>query len=353
MYRSEQSQAVWQAVCRSAAVVEFDPAGHVVWANPLFCTLLGYELEELVGQHHRIFCTPADSASPAYHAFWRKLGAGQFVAGEFKRIGRDGRDVRLQATYNPILGEAGEVLGIVKIASDVSAVRQQDAERAARIDAFDRSQAVIEFTLDGTILSANANFLSLMGYRADEVVGRHHRMFCDPDHVRSRAYADFWTKLGAGRFDSGLYHRFGAGGRDVWLQATYNPVLDADGHPLKIVKIASDVTQQVRLEREVAVRLEEGRAFQATLETQASAMQETMARLGVIVAAIGNIATQTNLLALNATIEAVRAGEAGRGFAVVAAEVKKLAGDTRLATERAAEMMNRQPDVGRMVGLAA
>lgn len=353
MYRSEQSEAVWQAVCRSAAVAEFDPAGHVVWANPLFCAMLGYRLQEIVGRHHRMFCTPVDSASPSYQSFWRDLATGQFAAGEFKRMRRDGREVRLQATYNPILDDAGAVLRIVKIASDVSAVRRQDAERAAHIAALDRSQVVIEFTLDGTILSANGNFLTLMGYRADEIVGRHHRMFCHPDHVRSRDYVDFWTKLGAGRFDSGLYHRLGAGGRDVWVQATYNPVLGADGRPLKIVKIASDVTQRVRLEREAVVRLEEGRAFQATLEHQACAMQDTMAHLGAIVAAIGNIATQTKLLALNATIEAARAGDAGRGFAVVAAEVNKLAGDTRLATERAAEMMNRQPDMGRMVGRAA
>ncbi|WP_338054380.1 PAS domain-containing methyl-accepting chemotaxis protein [Sphingomonas insulae] len=325
-------------------MIEFDRAGHVVWANPFFCTLFGYRLDELVGQHHRMFCSPADCASPSYEAFWRDLANGRFAAGEFKRFGRNRREVRLQATYNPILGDAGEVLGVVKIASDVSAIRQQDADRAARIAALDRSHSVIEFALDGTILAANDNFLGLMGYRADEVVGHHHRMFCEPDHVRSQAYDDFWTKLSAGRFDSGLYHRIDAAGRDVWLQATYNPVLDANGRPVKIVKVASDVTDRVRLEREVADRLQEGQNLQQALESQASAMQETMEHLGVIVATIGNIAAQTKMLALNATIEAARAGEAGRGFAVVAAEVKKLAGDTRRATERAAEMMKRRAD---------
>ncbi|MGP7796251.1 methyl-accepting chemotaxis protein [Sphingomonas sp. CLY1604] len=208
--------------------------------------------------------------------------------------------------------------------------------------AVERSQAVVEFALDGTILSANANFLRLTGYREDEIVGRHHRMFCEPAHAASRDYAAFWRKLGSGEFDTGVYRRVGRNGVEFWVQAAYNPVLDPDGRPCKIVKIASDVTRQVLLEQELVARLAEGERFQQALASQSAELQDTMDQLVGIVAAIGEIAAQTNLLALNATIEAARAGQAGRGFAVVAAEVKKLAGDTRLATQRAAVMMNRR-----------
>ena len=190
-----------------------------------------------------------------------------------------------------------------------------------------RSQAVIEFALDGTVLWANAVFLDAMGYRLDEVVGRHHRMFCDADHADSAEYAAFWAKLGAGEFDAGEYRRLDRDGRPVWLQATYNPVLDAEGSPERVLKIATDVT---------ALRM-----LRSELET-------TVTQLGEIVETIRGIAGQTNLLALNATIEAARAGEAGRGFAVVADEVKKLAQDTRRATERAAAaVLQRQAGVQR------
>ena len=341
-----QGEAVWQAVCRSAAVAQFDTAGIVVWANPSFCTLLGYPLDGIVGQHHRIFCTPAERASPNYAAFWRDLTQGRFATGEYCRLRSDGTELWLQETCNAVLDDAGEVVGFVILATDVSGQRRLEADRLARIAAVDRSQAVMECDLDGTILRANANFLKLLGYVPEEVLGADHRILCDPAYVRSSDYADFWTRLREGRFDSGLYHRIDKAGNAVWLQGTYNPVLDPQGRPMKVVKLASDVTEQVRLEHELALRLQEGQRFQATLEHQADALQETMAQLRVVVSTIGGIATQTNLLALNAAIEAARAGQAGRGFAVVAAEVKKLAGDTRMATERAAQMLHRWGDLG-------
>ncbi len=191
--------------------------------------------------------------------------------------------------------------------------------------AVSRSQAVAEFAPDGTILAANDRFLEATGYRLDEIVGRHHRMFCLDEHARSPAYRDFWTKLGNGRYDVGTYRRVRKDGSSVWLLASYNPVLDEGGRPIKITKIASDVTRQIVLEREVAARGAE--------------LEATLGELGGVVDAIAEIAAQTNLLALNATIEAARAGDAGRRFAVVAREVKNLAADTRRATERAGAMM--------------
>lgn len=212
--------------------------------------------------------------------------------------------------------------------------RNNEARTAAAWDAICRSQVVIEFDTAGHVLWANPIFLGLMGYRLDEIVGRHHRLFCTADLVDTREYAAFWAKLGNGAFDAGIYRRLDKHGRDVWLQATYNPVLDAEGRPIRVVKVATDVTRQVKLEQEVQLRLDEGQRFQQQLET-------TMHELAGIVRAIGDIAVQTNLLALNATIEAARAGDAGRGFAVVASEVKKLASDTRVATGKAADMMKR------------
>ncbi len=211
-------------------------------------------------------------------------------------------------------------------------------------DAICRSQLVIEFDLSGVVLWANDRFLDAMGYRIEQVRGRHHRMFCTVADATAPAYAAFWRQLAAGAYDGGLYRRIGCDGREVWLQATYNPILDGTGRPHKVVKIATDSTRQVVLEREVKRRLDEGRQFQSLLEQQKDTLQVAMNQLSGIVSSIGDIAAQTRLVALNATIEAARAGDAGRGFAVVAGEVKKLADDTRRATEHATTMLRDHRD---------
>jgi methyl-accepting chemotaxis protein len=336
-----RNNAAWTAICRSQIVVEFDVMGQVLWANDLFLDRMGYRLDEVTGRHHRMFCDPDHAGSRDYAAFWDRLGRGCFESGVFRRLTSDGRDVWLQATYNPILDPHGRPLRIVKFATDVTEARRRAAEFEGRKNAIDLSQAVVEFDLRGTILDANSNFLAAFGYRRDELVGQHHRILCDPAEARSAGYAAFWAKLGRGEFDAGRYRRLGRDGRPVWIQATYNPVLDAGGRPWKVVKIASDITRQVTLEREVSERLEEGRRFRQQLEAANARLTATMDELAGIVDSIGRIAAQTNLLALNATIEAARAGDAGRGFAVVAGEVKKLAGDTRQATERASDMVRR------------
>lgn len=331
----------WAALCRSQAVIEFDLCGNVLWANDLFLKIMGYHsLDEVVGRHHRIFCSEEQVQAPAYTQFWSKLGCGEFDAGEYKRLSKDGREIWLYATYNPVLDAEERPCRIVKIASDITSAKLERANDIGKLAAIERSQAVIEFALDGTILSANDNFLRLFGYDMAALLGRHHRILCHEELAHTAEYKAFWQRLGSGAFDAGRYARRARDGSTVWIQASYNPVLDVDGNPWKVVKFASDVTDQVRLEQEVETRLTESHAFHEKLEARGDDLRDMIDKVSLIVASISEIANQTKLLALNATIEAARAGDAGRGFAVVASEVKKLASDTRNATQAATRMMN-------------
>jgi methyl-accepting chemotaxis protein len=241
--------ALLAALDRSQAIIEFEPDGTIVKANALFGRALGYTPDELVGQHHRIFCDGKTLDAAAYAAFWRRLASGEFVAGEFRRRAKDGREVWIQASYNPVLGGDGRVERVVKVAADVTDQKQRSLDWAAKVAAIDRSQAVIEFDLNGHVLAANDNFLRTLGYGLDEIRGQHHRLFCDPAYAASADYAAFWDRLRAGQFDSGRYRRVAKGGREVWIQATYNPVLDDDGRPFKVIKFATDITEQHKAEQ--------------------------------------------------------------------------------------------------------
>ncbi|WP_189338390.1 PAS domain S-box protein [Sphingobium sp. SCG-1] len=336
---SDSMASAWEAIGLSHAIIEFDIDGNILWANGTFLSLMGYSMSELVGRHHRILCEPTHVASSVYAEFWAKLASNKFDSGEYKRLARDGREVWLQATYNPVLGPNGKPVKVVKLATDITEAKARTAEATGKLTAIDRSQAVIEFDLQGNILSVNDNFLRIFGYSAAELVGRHHRVLCDPAFAQSLEYRDFWKRLGSGSFNAGRYCRRDRNGNSVWIQATYNPILNADGLPWKILKIASDVSHQVMLEGQVHDRLEEGIRLQQALEDRRADLERKIAQISEIVGSIGQIAQQTNMLALNAAIEAARAGEVGRGFAIVASEVKKLAIDTREATDRAAAMM--------------
>ncbi|SFK16467.1 methyl-accepting chemotaxis protein [Falsiroseomonas stagni] len=249
------------AISKVMAVIEFTLDGRVIDANENFLATLGYTMEEIRGQHHSMFVDAVDRQGPAYRAFWDKLALGEYDAGRYRRIGKGGREVWIQASYNPILNANGKPIKVVKYATDVTAAALQEADLRGQIAAIDKAQAVIEFSLDGRILTANANFLATLGYTLDQVRGQHHSMFVDPAERHTPAYRAFWEKLGAGEYDAGRYRRIGQGGREIWIQASYNPILDLNGRPFKVVKYASDVTAEVLAERALAVTV--GKAEEA------------------------------------------------------------------------------------------
>lgn len=246
-----------KALHRVQAVIEFNLDGTILNANDNFLGAVGYSLSEIQNKHHAMFCDPSYAATPEYKNFWKKLASGEFVTGEFKRFGKGGKEIWINASYNPIFDADGKPFKIVKFATDVTAAKLSTAEYEGKIMAISKAQAVIEFNLDGTIINANENFLGAVGYGLNDIKGQHHRMFCEPEYAKSAEYKEFWNKLNRGEFDTGRYLRFGAGGKSIWIQATYNPILDMNGKPYKVVKFATDITKQVELEQQVKRRAEE------------------------------------------------------------------------------------------------
>lgn len=426
------ASGILEAFNRSQAIISFKPDGTILDANDNFCAAIGYSREEIVGRHHRIFVNPVEASSADYATFWQRLAAGHYDQRQYRRIAKSGDEIWIEASYNPVFS-GGKVVKVVKIATDITAQKRNGLESDGKLAALSRAQAVIEFTPDGKILTANQNFLSTLGYSLDEIVGQHHRMFCESDYAMSAEYAKFWPRLAAGEFFSDEFKRVTKGGDAIYIQATYNPIMDDSGRVFKVVKFATDVTGRVRALQQIGAGLgrladcniritiddpfvaefdhlrhdfnESLAKFQETLEQvlaqtamlssksgemresaggiadrsekQAVALEQTSAALEEITVTVGEasnrtsearrqvrdarqaaarsvdvvtktvsamdrieaaskqissiisvideIAFQTNLLALNAGVEAARAGEAGRGFAVVAQEVRELA----------------------------
>lgn len=233
-----------EAIGKSQAVIEFTPDGDIQWANENFLAVTGYKLDEIKGHHHSMFVDPEYRVSPEYRGFWQRLAAGEFVAGEFKRVSKSGKEIWIQASYNPILDLNGKPFKVVKFASDITEQKTKNVYFEGQIEAIGKSQAVIEFDVNGIIQSANENFLKTVGYSLEEIKGQHHSMFAEPAYANSAEYKAFWKKLRRGEFEAGEYKRVGKGGREVWIQASYNPILDASGKPTRVVKYATDITEQ-------------------------------------------------------------------------------------------------------------
>ena len=279
--RLQLLQAELDALHRSQAVIEFEVDGTVRTANENFLQALGYRLEEIVGKHHSMFVPPQQRNTDAYRKFWADLKGGVFQSGEFQRVGKGGKDVWIHASYNPIRDSNGRPFKVVKFASDITEAKLRSADSQGQLEAIGKSMAVIEFALDGKIRHANENFLKTLGYRIDEVVGKHHSMFVDPAERSSEAYRQFWSDLGSGKFQAGEFKRIGNGGKVIWIQASYNPIFDPSGRPFKVVKFASDVTDQVNARRKNAQIVESVRAAAIRLSASSSDLSTVTKQIAV------------------------------------------------------------------------
>lgn len=347
------ARSMMAAIDRTQAVVEFDLDGTIRTANQNFLTTMGYALDEIVGQHHRIFVDPTHAASAEYAELWRHLNAGQFKRAEYKRIAKGGREVWIEASYNPIFDAAGRVTKVVKFATDVTQPKLLRVDVEGQLAAINRAQAVIEFDLDGQVLTANENFLKVMGYSLDEVKGRHHRMFVDPDYAQREEYAAFWKGLREGNWQQAEYKRVGKNGREVWIQASYNPVFDLNGRPIKVVKFATSLNEQKKILAAVSASAtalaSAAEEFTASSHTMSAAAEETSAQAKVVASAAdevsGNVATvATGTEEMSASI---------REIALNAAEASKVAGHAVVVADTAnstvAKLGTSSADIGKVI----
>jgi len=265
-YMVHELAAIVDAIHKVQAVIEFTLDGIIFTANDNFLKTVGYTLDEIKGKHHRMFCDSVLAASPEYAEFWRRLERGEFAQGEHRRFGKGGKEIWINASYNPVFDENGRPYKIVKFATDITASKLKSAEDAGKLAALSKTNAVIEFELDGTIITANENFCKTVGYSLDEIRGKHHRIFCDSTYVESSDYREFWRKLGAGDFHAGEYQRFGKGGKEIWINASYNPIFDSSGKQFKVVKYATNITAQKMVNAETAGKLAAISKAQAVIE---------------------------------------------------------------------------------------
>ena len=358
--RNAEFEGKVEAIGRAQAVIEFNLDGTIITANDNFLTTLGYSLEEVKGKHHSMFVEPRYAQSAEYREFWEKLNRGEYVADQFKRFGKGGREVWIEATYNPILDADGDPIKVIKFATDITAQKMRNAEFEGKVEAIDRAQAVIEFKLDGTILTANDNFLSALGYRLDEVVGQHHRMFVEASYAASPEYAAFWTTLNSGKFQAGEYKRITKAGKDIWIQATYNPILDQSGNPVKVVKFATDITAQK--ERQVLLeQIMEGVAdnsqqlassaeqLTAVSQQMAGNAEETATQVNVVSAATEEVTSNVQVAATGSEEMSASIREIAKSSAAAAKIAKQAVDVADSANSTIKDLGDSSVEIGKVI----
>ena len=268
------SDAIMNAIERTMPIIEFKPDGTIVRANDLFLAATGYTLKEIQGQHHRMFMKAEEAAKPQYKDFWSALASGISQSGQFERVAKGGSTIWLEASYTPVKDASGKTVSVIKFAQNITQARKTALADAAKLEAIKRSMGVIEFQPDGTIISANAAFLKLMGYTEAELAGQHHRVFVTPQERVSADYASFWQELASGKVKSGQFHRLAKGGKSIWLEANYNPVFDLEGHVERVVKFAIDITDKVESARATEIALKQVREAELIREELNLALEE-------------------------------------------------------------------------------
>jgi len=369
LFSGQPTKGLLDAIDKSMAMIEFDLSGKILHANENFLAAIGYELNEIVGKHHRIFVDPKFAGSDDYAAFWSKLGRGEYDSGRYKRIGKGGREIWLEASYNPILHN-GKPVKVVKFATDITENIRRSTDSRGKIEALSRSQAVIEFETDGTIITANENFLKTLGYELGEIVGKHHAIFCDDDYAASVEYREFWPTLAKGEFKSGEYMRLTKGGKRVHIQATYNPIIDDEGRVLKVVKFASDVTDRVanvetlgqalnamsegdlsqRIDKPFIPALEKLRLdFNGSIEHLSTAMSQVTSNASSIDAAAGEVRNASDTLAQRSERQAASVEETAAALEEITTTVVDAARRAKEAGTLAAQTRDSAEQAGKVV----
>jgi methyl-accepting chemotaxis protein len=352
--RAVDCEGQLNAVSNTHAVMEFNLDGTVVNANDNFLKILGYGIEEIRGRHHSMVVEPAHRQSNDYRLFWEKLARGEYDAGQYKRLAKGGRELWMQASYNPIMDVHGRPSKIVEYATDITAEKMRVAEFAGQLTAIDKTQAVIEFALDGTILTANDTFLRSVGYTLAEIQGKKHSLFVEPGVRDSKEYRLLWEKLGRGESHAGQYQRVGKGGKELWFHANYNSILDMNGKPFKVINYANDVTQQVLQSQQLADLVRQVRVAAAQIQTgaeeisngnvdlsqraeeQASTLEQTAASMEQMTSSVkqtADNASRANQLAMTARQQAERGGtvvtsavQAMRGIDIASRKIADIIG---------------------------